>query len=117
MLQGQHERKGHKLSEQLSKMVSENPRIATKFQHPGLAKDQLFKSDFVHLNDKKQCKDCCSSLDVNVVKRNKRHNTDILLHYGTIGSADQVMKDATLRDKRAQKEKVKCFEIEAAGKF
>lgn len=117
MLQGQNERRGHKLSERLSKMVSDNPRMATKFEYPGLAKDQLFKSNFVHLNDKNQCKDCCDFLDVNLVKRKKRDSTDIVLHYGTIGSADQVMKDATLRDKWAQKEKVKCFEMEAAGEF
>ncbi|KAF4628883.1 hypothetical protein G7Y89_g9267 [Cudoniella acicularis] len=36
MLQGQHERKGHKISEKLSKVMSENPLMATKFQHPGL---------------------------------------------------------------------------------
>jgi nucleoside phosphorylase len=117
MLQGQYERKGHKLSKQLSKMVSDNPRMAKKFEYPGLADDQLFKSNFVHLNDQKRCKDCCGSLDVNLVKRKKRDSTDIVLHYGTIGSADQVMKDATLRDEWAQKEKIKCFEMEAAGKF
>ena len=38
MLQGQHERKGHKLSEQLSKMVSDNRRMATKFEYPGLGR-------------------------------------------------------------------------------
>jgi nucleoside phosphorylase len=117
MLQGQHERKGHKLTEQLSDMVLRNPGMAKKFQHPGLAKDQLFKSDFVHLDDRKQCKDCCGLSDVNLVKRKTRRDTTIKLYYGTIGSADQVMKDAKLRDKWAQKEKIMCFEMEAAGEF
>jgi nucleoside phosphorylase len=116
MLQGQHRRKGHKLSEQLSDMVLRNPRMA-KFQHRGLAKDLLFKSDFIHLDDRKQCKDCCGPSDVNLVKRKTRRDTTIKLHYGTIGSADQVMKDAKLRDKWAQKEKIMCFEMEAAGEF
>ena len=98
-------------------MVLDNPRMARKFEYPGLAEDQLFKSNFVHLNDKRQCKDCCGSLDVNLVKRKKRDSTDIVLHYRTIGSADQVIKDAALRGKWAQKEKVKCFEIEAIGEF
>ncbi len=117
MLQSQYERKGHKLSERLSKMVLDNPLMARKFEYQGLAKDQLFKSNFVHLNDKKRCKDCCDALDDNLVERKERKSTDIIIHYGTIGSADQVMKDATLRDKWAQKEKVKCFEMEAAGEF
>jgi nucleoside phosphorylase len=114
-LQGQHEVKGHKLSELLSKMLLDNPGMAKKFKYPGLEKDQLFKPEFTHVNDKKQCKDCCGSLTINLVKRKKRHSTDVVLHYGTIGSADQVMKDATLRDKWAEKEKIKCFEMEAAG--
>ena len=117
MLQGQHERKGHKIPEQLSKMVSENPLMAAKFQCPGSAKDRLFKSDVIHVDGKKSCKACCGSLDVNLVKRKDRYDSAPSLHYGTIGSADQVMKDATLRDKWARKEKIICFEMEAAGKF
>jgi nucleoside phosphorylase len=115
MLQSQDELRGHNLSKRLSSILSENPRIATKFRHPGVAKDQLFKSDFVHPNDEKKCKDCCGSIEIK--KRKKRDNSDIKLHYGTIGSANQVIKDAMLRDKWAQEEKIKCFEMEAAGKF
>ena len=79
MLQGQQERKGHKLSEQLSKMVSDNRRMATKFEYPGLAKDQLFKSNFAHLNDKKQCKDCCGSLGVNLCQKEETRYSDPVL--------------------------------------
>jgi nucleoside phosphorylase len=117
MLQGQHARKGHKLSEQLSDMVLRNPGMAKKFKYPGLAKDQLFISDCIHLDDKKQCRECCKLTDANLAKRNPRRDTAVKLHYGTIGSADQVMKDAKLRDKWAEKEKIMCFEMEAAGKF
>lgn len=117
MLQGQHERRGHTISEQLSKMVSENPLMATKFQCPSSKKDRLFESGVVHVDGKKSCKACCGPLDVNLVKRKDRYNSAPSLHYGTIGSADQVMKDATLRDKWAQKEKIMCFEMEAAGEF
>jgi nucleoside phosphorylase len=117
MLQGQHRRKGHKISEKLSKMVLENPLMAREFQYPGSAKDRLFKSNIVHVDGKKSCKYCCGPLDVNLVKREDRYDSAPHLHYGTIGSADQVIKDATLRDKWAQKEKILCFEMEAAGKF
>lgn len=115
-LQGQHERKGHKILEQLMKMALNNPLIATKFHCPGSAKDRLFKSDVIHI-DGKSCKACCGPLDINLVKRKDRNSSDPSLHYGTIGSADQVMKDATLRDKWAEKEKIICFEMEAAGEF
>lgn len=117
MLQGQHERKGHKIPEELSKIFSKYQKMATKFQCPDSAKDRLFKSDVVHPDGKKSCKACCGLHDVNLVKRKDRREISPYIHYGTIGSADQVMQDATLRDKWAQKEKILCFEMEAAGKF
>jgi nucleoside phosphorylase len=117
MLRGQHKRKGHTISEKLSKMVLENPLMAREFQYPVSAKDRLFKSNIAHVDGKKSCKSCCGPLDVNLVKRKDRYDSAPRLHYGTIGSADQVMKDATLRDKWAQKEKIMCFEMEAAGEF
>ena len=115
MLQGQHKRKGHKILEQLSIMVSENPLMAIEFQYPGSAKDRLFKSDIVHIDKKKSCKACCRPSDTNLVKRKDRDNSTPSLHYGTIGSADQVMKNAILRDKWAKEENIICFEMEAAG--
>jgi nucleoside phosphorylase len=113
-LKALHELEGHNISETLANMVSRYPALATKFQYPGSQKDYLFKSDFVHEAGKKTCK-ACRSLDSNLVKRHNRPDNSPRLHYGTIGSADQVMKDAVLRDKWAQKESIICFEMEAAG--
>ena len=115
MLQGQHKRKGHKILKQLSIMVSENPHMAIEFQCPDSAKDRLFKSDIVHVDEKKSCKACLGPSNANLVKRKERYDSAPYLHYGTIGSADQVMKDATLRDKWAKEENIICFEMEAAG--
>ncbi|KAJ9482472.1 hypothetical protein VN97_g10963, partial [Penicillium thymicola] len=114
MLQGQHERKGHKICELLSKMLVDNPRMEKKFKHPGSAKDQLFKSEISHVAGKK-CELCRGPDDMNLVKRKQRSSDEPQIHYGTIGSADQVMRDALLRDKWSQREKIKCFEMEAAG--
>jgi len=116
MLRGQHARKGHRIPELLSKVLTNNPFMAVKFRHPGPEKDRLFKSDYIHKKGKKSCKSCCGPDDINLVKRNVRPNNALHIHYGTIGSADQVMKDAILRDKLAQKENISCFETEAAGK-
>ncbi|OQD63020.1 hypothetical protein PENPOL_c010G05213 [Penicillium polonicum] len=114
MLQGQHARKGHKICELLSNMLANNPRMEKKFKHPGSAKDQLFKSEASHVEGKK-CESCRGPDDTNLVKRKQRSSDEPQIHYGTIGSADQVMKDALLRDKWSQREKIKCFEMEAAG--
>jgi nucleoside phosphorylase len=115
-LRANHRLDGHRISEKLSTMFSERPHLAPQFQYPGSAKDRLFKSVFVHV-DEKSCEACCASLDINLVKRKDRTDSAPSLHYGTIGSGDQVMKDAKLRDKWAQKEKIMCFEMEAAGKL
>ncbi|KAF3393739.1 putative ankyrin repeat protein [Penicillium rolfsii] len=115
MLRGQQARKGHKIPELLSQVLTDNPSMADKFKHPGSANDRLFKSDVIHKEGKKSCKHCCGLNDINLVKRKDRPNSVLHIHYGTIGSADQVMKDATLRDKWARKEKIICFETEAAG--
>ncbi|CEJ80058.1 hypothetical protein VHEMI00263 [[Torrubiella] hemipterigena] len=114
-LQGECAVKGHKISELLSKMLSENPGMVEKFSYPGPGKDRLFKSNVVHVEGKKSCKSCCGPLNNNLVKRKDRQNNTPQLHYGTIGSADQVMKDALLRDQLAQKHNIMCFEMEAAG--
>ncbi|PIG69509.1 G-protein beta WD-40 repeats containing protein, partial [Aspergillus arachidicola] len=114
-LKAQHELEGHKICETLSSLASKHPVNATKFQYPGSKKDSLFKSTIIHTEGKKSCKSCRGLQDSNLVKRKDRPNNSPQLHYGTIGSADQVMKDAILRDRWARKENILCFEMEAAG--
>ncbi|GAB1213098.1 hypothetical protein ATERTT37_002247 [Aspergillus terreus] len=116
ILRSRHALRPFKISHQLAGALAENSLMATRFTHQGLEKDRLFKSDVVHKEGQKSCKSCCGPDNINLVKRKDRHNHDPQIHYGTIGSADQVMKDAILRDKWAREEKIKCFEMEAAGK-
>lgn len=115
-LKAQHTVKDHSIPEILSIAGSKNWRMKKKIQYPGSEMDQLFKSNVIHIDGNKSCKTCCGPLNVNLVKRPDRNDSAPKLHYGTIGSADQVMKDAILRDKWSQKEKILCFEMEAAGK-
>jgi nucleoside phosphorylase len=114
-LKAQHELRGHRISETLSNTVAIYPALATKFQYPGSRKDCLFKSDIIHVEGNTSCKTCRGPSDSNLVKRKERPDNSPRLHYGTIGSADQVMKNAVLRDQWAQKENIICFEMEAAG--
>lgn len=116
-LQQQHKRKGDKIPERLVQTLSENPLMAEEFKYPGLEKDRLFKPDVVHREGKKSCKACCGLNNANLVRRLDRSGTAPKIHYGTIGSADQVMKDAALRDQWARKENIICFEMEAAGEL
>jgi nucleoside phosphorylase len=116
MLQQQHKRKGTRIAELMTDAIDRNPGVAAEFKCPGAAKDRLFKLDVVHVQGKKTCKSCCGRDDANLVMRKERTTTGPEIHYGTIGSADQVMKDAILRDKWGRSEGILCFEMEAAGK-
>jgi len=114
-LQAQHDMNGHKITEMISKMITAHPRLGTKFWRPHEKDDKLFKSDFLHLEGKSTCNKCCGDDNKNLVRRKERDEATPVVHYGTIGSADQVMKDAVLRDTWARKEGIICFEMEAAG--
>ncbi|KAL2856070.1 hypothetical protein BJX68DRAFT_279544 [Aspergillus pseudodeflectus] len=104
-LKAQHRLEGHNnISKTLETIMSTRPTLAKEFQCPGSQKDYLFKSEIA-----------CRSLNSSLVKRDHRPNGSPRLHYGTIGLADQVMKDALLRDKWAREKSIICFEMEAAG--
>lgn len=115
MLQGQHILNGSSTSKLVSETLSKYPGIQENFSYPGLKKDRLFKADIRHVEGKRSCKACCGPLDSNLVVRSERDGNAPKIHYGTIGSADQVMEDAVLRDKLAQEKDIICFEMEAAG--
>lgn len=50
------------------------------------------------------------------IKRHQRENQNIVIHYGSIASGNQVMRDGVTRDNLSSKlGGVLCFEMEAAG--
>src|SRR6185312_8124645 len=59
------------------------------------------------------CRDDPSTL---ILRRDRGDDEDNpAVHYGLIASANQLMKDAQVRDKLATEKDVLCFEMEAAG--
>lgn len=59
----------------------------------------------------------CGSSGSSVIARSVRGDDehDPAIHYGLIASANQLIKDALLRDKLAKEKTVLCFEMEAGG--
>ncbi|KFY34264.1 hypothetical protein V494_06919, partial [Pseudogymnoascus sp. VKM F-4513 (FW-928)] len=105
--------KGIPLQDALTTMASNNPRMVDEFgyEYQGADEDQLFQSTYDHPAEE-TCEDC----DVKeVIKRKVRKSTIPRVFYGNIASGNQVMKHGTTRDRIAKKEKVICFEMEAAG--
>ncbi|KAJ4004498.1 hypothetical protein NW752_011594 [Fusarium irregulare] len=74
--------------------------------------DRLFEASYNHSCPDFSCDECDQDrLEV----RKTRSSTDPAIYYGGIASSNQVMKDATCRDKIASELDVLCFEMEAAG--
>ncbi|KAM3072780.1 hypothetical protein ACMFMF_007111 [Clarireedia jacksonii] len=115
MLQAKNVRKTiRELSVYLEKMASANPGLASTFVYQGFNKDRLLKESVVHPEGKKNCKACCGTNDFDIVMKRLRSDSSPVVHYRTIGSADQVMKHSILRNKWAKERNIVRFEMEAA---
>ena len=101
-----------------------------KYQHPGAEYDQLFEADYEHVertdppnpvlqtlqNNEDDPEYPCSHCDEErMVPRRPRRKRDPVIHYGTIASADVVMRHGETREKLRQKYGILCFEMEAGG--
>jgi nucleoside phosphorylase len=97
------------LSNHLSAVVTRLPRFAS----PDTGSDILFEAANDHATGS-TCDECSKDM---IVERTPRGSKDIVIHYGTIASGNQVIKDGLTRD-RLNIElggAVLCFEMEAAG--
>jgi len=87
-------------------------KMKKRFGHPGVSNDRLYRADYPHNKDSPTCEQCDQA---QTVDREDRDDTEPVIHYGTIASGNQVIKDATLRDQIGKDLGALCFEMEAAG--
>jgi nucleoside phosphorylase len=73
--------------------------------------DQLFQAEYPHPGGP-NCRSCDQS---RIVERDDRRNQNPKFHYGIIGSANTVVKDAGLREELRRVFRIVCVEMEAAG--
>ncbi|KAL0935964.1 ankyrin repeat protein [Colletotrichum truncatum] len=117
-LRAMYEADGHQLDEDIKTILGQKPRLRKKYARPQPGSDRLYKSDIVHPPDTEgSCAEVCGNDPSQLKQRGERDEYDDnpMVHYGLIGSANQLMKDALLRDKLAAEKNVLCFEMEAAG--
>ena len=117
-LKADYEIKGHQLKEAINSILEDNPRLRKKYQRPDLSSDRLYQTGVTHpTNDEANCAVICSSDPSNLIPRHERAEDEDnpAIHYGLIASANQLMKDALIRDKFTKEMDVLCFEMEAAG--
>ena len=67
-------------------------------------------------DDGRSCEEVCTTQPSSIIQRSARgeEDNDPAIFYGVIASANQLMKDANVRDTLA-KDGILCFEMEAAG--
>ncbi|KAL6700186.1 nucleoside phosphorylase domain-containing protein [Trichoderma pleuroticola] len=117
-LRSQHESEGHEYETTISEILNVKPRLRKKYARPAPSNDKLYRSNVVHPeNDSAGCQSVCGDEAEKLVSRPARteEEDNPAIHYGLIASANQLMKDAIMRDKLATDRGVLCFEMEAAG--
>lgn len=117
-LKTQYESDGHQIMHSITDVLAIKKRLKKKYGRPSLESDRLYTALVVHPEDNQgACASVCSANLSDLVPRGKRDEDedDPAIHYGLIGSANQLIKDAVLRNKLAKEKDVLCFEMEAAG--
>jgi len=116
-LKAQYMGDNHELDSKVRQVLERKPKLRKKFSQPPSSSDKLYRSDFVHQNSLQPCSEVCIDGPDHLVTRPERGEEDDnpAIHYGLIASANQLMKDALIRDKLAAEKGVLCFEMEAAG--
>ncbi|KAI3587249.1 hypothetical protein IWW34DRAFT_839505 [Fusarium oxysporum f. sp. albedinis] len=108
-----HMMDGNGLESMITEVLDKNPRLMDQFGRPPNSTDILFQPTVKHSKGD-TCK-LCKPTPNNVIERKPRKNEKLLVHFGTIASADTLVRDALFRDNLASKYDVLCFEMEAAG--
>jgi nucleoside phosphorylase len=116
-LQADHELESHQLEDTISSVLEKIPRIRTKYRRPPSTTDRLYHSHIVHPSSgESACTAVCGDDQRVLVPRAPREEDEqVVIHYGTIASGDELMKDAEVRDRLRDEHDVLCFEMEAAG--
>ncbi|KAI5264845.1 hypothetical protein E4T47_08655 [Aureobasidium subglaciale] len=117
-LRSKYEDDGHQIRESIEAVLDKKPRLRKKYSRPGPESDRLYRARIVHPDgDQGDCHRVCGTQQADLVHRRDREEDEDnpTIHYGVIASANQLMKDATIRDTLAKDKGVLCFEMEAAG--
>ncbi|PWY86555.1 purine and uridine phosphorylase [Aspergillus sclerotioniger CBS 115572] len=122
-LKAQYMSEGHCLEEAVNSVLERKPRLQTTHKRPDPSSDRLYRSDVVHIPhsdttiQEESCAIVCGDDPSKLVERPERTEgrDKLVIHYGLIASANQVMKDASIRDRLSSERNVLCFEMEAAG--
>lgn len=96
----------------LAEIERKIPKQASPLARP-TQEDRLYRADHDHVDPgSKTCYDCD---ETKTVPRPLRDSNQPMVHYGLIGSSNQVVRDSQLRDQLGRELDLYCVEMEAAG--
>jgi nucleoside phosphorylase len=111
-IRADHELCGNSIRDSINKALDKFPRLRSTCKQPDPRGDRLYQSWVVH--DESCCQGLSKEDKSRVISRRARTD-DPAIHYGLILSGNQVVKDATIRDRMFREHKALCVEMEAAG--
>ncbi|GFF48126.1 hypothetical protein IFM46972_08472 [Aspergillus udagawae] len=111
-LDSRYQRKEGRIDKFLSAVLASSSVGTEFFVRPHDQEDLLFWSDYCHADEPKPCNACDRSQLLGRLSRQVAHP---FIHYGTVASGNQVMKDGNKRQQLAETDQILCFEMEAAG--
>ncbi|KAF3009412.1 hypothetical protein E8E14_010117 [Neopestalotiopsis sp. 37M] len=107
---------GHDIEKSIEDKLASNNRLRAGFRKPDATTDMLYNSAYKHAGLKdEECKLLCDASQLARSSEQSESRDSPTIHYGIIASANQLMKDANLRDKLSAENDILCFEMEAAG--
>ncbi|KAM3444331.1 hypothetical protein MY4824_000220 [Beauveria thailandica] len=114
-LRARHRIEASRIPSILSEMLERHPTMSQSVYRNSL-QDRLFDSTYDHVQSTDVPTDDCELCDISRLEdRSPRDSANPKIHYGTIASANQVMKQVKTRDKLAHELGVLCFEMEGSG--
>ncbi|CAI6085103.1 unnamed protein product [Clonostachys chloroleuca] len=109
-LRASHDRTPSRLPNIMAEMHHRHPHM-TRYRRPNL-EDKLFATLYSHVKPLHGCENCDSS---QILPRRPRETELPEIHYGRVGSGNQIVRDGVTRSQRSKELDVLCFETEAAG--
>ncbi|KAF5496126.1 hypothetical protein CGCF413_v008995 [Colletotrichum fructicola] len=112
-LKAEIEEEGHDIDREIERVLSRKPKLQKKYSRPPPETDKLFCSHIVRGSSIEME----ASEDEILAFRPQRTDEEDspAIFYGLIASANQLMKDAVIRDELAEEMGILCFEMEFAG--
>ncbi|KAL2851532.1 hypothetical protein BJY01DRAFT_117187 [Aspergillus pseudoustus] len=96
-LRALHPTEGPSTYRYVCQMLEARPNMASKFRYPGQLNDLLFEASYEHCSTGTAGCESCGTR--RLIAREPRNVPDPVVHYGTIGSANRVMRHGATREK------------------